>query len=146
MSSPHITNVYNNLLFLGSQYGSRENLLRQRNIKTIVSIGCLPLLNNEKYGADIHTYDIEDDGRNVEYFFRYIIPEIHATINDCLRNNQPILVHCQAGMSRSATAIITWFMKYQGMQYENAHALVKKYRSIISPNPYFTEYMKTCFN
>jgi protein-tyrosine phosphatase len=75
-------------------------MLSQNNIKRIISIGCVPLIND-------------------------IIPKIHAIINKCVKNNEPLLVHCQSGISRSAIYIITWLMKYKQMSYGEAYQFVK---------------------
>ena len=42
-----------------------------------------------------------------------------------LKNNEPLLVHCQSGISRSAIYIITWLIKYKQMSYGEAYQFVK---------------------
>ena len=74
-------------------------MLSQNNIKRIISICCVPLIND-------------------------IIPKIHAIINECVKNNEPLLVHCQSGISRSAISI-TWLIKYKQMSYDEACQFVK---------------------
>ena len=53
-----ISNILDNLLFLGSQASTRHDTLVKRNIQNVISIGCNPLEKNVK----IFKYDIEDNG------------------------------------------------------------------------------------
>lgn len=48
-----------------------------------------------------------------------------------------VLVHCCAGVSRSATLCLAYLLKYRDMSLIEAHALVKKCRPIIRPNSGF---------
>jgi protein-tyrosine phosphatase len=143
MSFPiHISTILDNQLYLGSQCSSTDDELLKNNIYQVISIGCNPMYTSSL----IHHYkfDIEDNGNtnNVYIFFNEIIPQIHFIMNTILNHNQKVLVHCQAGISRSAIVIITWLMKYHNMNYETAHNYVKEKRPIISPNISFVEYIQ----
>lgn len=37
-----------------------------------------------------------------------------------------VFIHCQAGISRSASCLIAFYMKYRGMSYEKALAHIKQ--------------------
>ena len=43
-----------------------------------------------------------------------------------------VLVHCIAGVSRSATIVMAYLMKSQGMTLQQAHRLVKSKRPIVN--------------
>ena len=45
-----------------------------------------------------------------------------------------LLIHCQAGVSRSATIVIAYLMKHTWMTMTDAYKFVKARRAIISPN------------
>jgi protein-tyrosine phosphatase len=138
-----LSSIVDNLLYLGSQASTNNEALVTYNIQNVISIGCNPICYNPI--VKIFKYDIEDnsDSDNLYKFFNQTIPNIHNIINECIDKKEPILVHCQAGMSRSAAVIITWLMFYKNITYEEAYKYVKERRPVITPNATFVDYMKT---
>ena len=49
-------------------------------------------------------------------------------------NNKPVLVHCHRGVSRSATVVIAYMMKFKNIGMLEAFNFVKIQRPIIDPN------------
>jgi hypothetical protein len=62
-----------------------------------------------------------------------------AFIELARRNNSGILVHCVAGMSRSASMVMAYIMKTHGITLLDTYWMVKKARYTASPNPSFME-------
>uniref|UniRef100_T1JP03 protein-tyrosine-phosphatase n=1 Tax=Strigamia maritima TaxID=126957 RepID=T1JP03_STRMM len=54
--------------------------------------------------------------------------------NEARRNENNVLIHCQAGISRSPTITIAYIMKHTLMNMVDAYRMVKNKRPIISPN------------
>ncbi|KAL6063098.1 Protein-tyrosine phosphatase-like protein [Balamuthia mandrillaris] len=53
-----------------------------------------------------------------------------------------VFIHCMAGASRSATFVISYLMRTQGLSYAEALRLVQEKRSIVNPNPAFHQQLK----
>jgi hypothetical protein len=53
-----------------------------------------------------------------------------------------IMVHCLAGVSRSVSLVIAYFIKYRHMSYDEAYQLIKSKRKIIHPNDGFISQLK----
>jgi protein-tyrosine phosphatase len=57
-----------------------------------------------------------------------------------------VLVHCAAGMSRSATVCIAYLIRYKGYSLNYALEICKKARPIVCPNKGFMEQLKVYEN
>ncbi len=53
-----------------------------------------------------------------------------------------VLIHCQAGKSRSAAILIAYIMHKDKISYEESYNTVKKYRPIIELNSGFVKQLK----
>lgn len=90
------------------------------------------------FSNDLEYYrvDVEDISREpIELFF----PEATAFIHSRVSREQPVLVHCRAGVSRSASVVMAYLMTYQGYSLHDAFFLVRGRRGIVSPNVGFLE-------
>ena len=78
------------------------------------------------------------DGYNLSTYFH----KGADFISQCLKTTS-IMVHCLAGVSRSVSLVIAYFMKYKGMPYKEAYGLVKSKRKIIHPNEGFIKQLRS---
>ena len=79
---------------------------------------------------ELGDYEEEDISQHFEKAYEYIDENIQTT---------NVFVHCMAGISRSATIVISYLMKKFGWSVEKAVEYVKTRRSIICPNEGFIE-------
>lgn len=67
-------------------------------------------------------------------------------IDDAVMDNSKILIHCQAGRSRSVTILAAYMIKTFGMEVELVLNLIRNKRSIIEPNKYFVSQLEKYYN
>eukprot|EP01080_Neovahlkampfia_damariscottae_P007391 gene7391-11713_t len=125
-------------LFLGSQEAEESSyeILQLKNIKYVLTAGFglnqNHVKNNVTYtkikAVDISFYNILDD-----------LPHCIHFIDQALSSGCSILVHCQMGISRSASIVIGYLMKMNKWPYAVAENEVKRHRKIIRPNSGFKD-------
>jgi len=130
-------------LWLGSRNApiERENL-RKHNIKLIIN--CTKDIN---YPIDPDTKVIRIPINDINsYESNTILSEkidlILFIINTYLKNKYGVLVHCYAGIQRSATVVLCYLMKYKNLNINVAKELMKSKRSIVFfPYPTFDNFI-----
>lgn len=65
-----------------------------------------------------------------------------AFIGECRQMDGRILVHCNAGVSRSAAVVVGYFMRTERLSYADALALVRAQRPCCRPNDGFAKQLK----
>lgn len=118
-------------LYLGSARAvSDEALLRERGITHIVN-ATVELPNELERNFTYLRLDLDDDQKvNI----MDAIETCYNFIEECRNEGGKVLVHCQAGISRSAAVVIAYLMKEEGMSLRDAFFYVKSKRSQIGPN------------
>lgn len=82
-------------------------------------------------GLDYCRVDVEDIGvEPIELFW----PEATEFIHRSLSLGRAVLVHCRAGVSRSASTVIAYLIEYHGYSLHDAFALVRSRRPVATPN------------
>jgi len=127
-------------LYLGSEWNAS-------NLEELKSNGVTHILNVTreidnffpavfKY-LNIREYDVEETDL-LQYWditFRFI--------RDCIQVGGKCLVHCKMGISRSASTVMSFAMKYFSWNLEKAMTHTKERRSIVNPNPAFRQQLVT---
>eukprot|EP00117_Sycon_ciliatum_P016859 scpid59630/ scgid16100/ Serine/threonine/tyrosine-interacting protein B len=75
-----------------------------------------------------------------------LFDKAHEFIDLALKTNQRILIHCQAGISRSGTVAISYLMKRYFLTLKEAYAFAKNRRLKIQPNRGFFEQLQNYEN
>lgn len=71
------------------------------------------------------------------------LPDALNFISWQLEKGHTVLVHCAAGISRSASVVIAYLMMTYDMPFRAAYGYVKARRPIINPNPGFMHQLNT---
>ncbi|XP_048846863.1 dual specificity protein phosphatase 2 [Brienomyrus brachyistius] len=118
-------------LFLGSaHHSSRRETLTERGITAVlnVSSSCPNLFEAE---LRYMTLRVED---SLAADIRARFPEAICFIDSVKESGGRVLVHCQAGISRSATICLAYLIHSRRVCLNEAFDFVKKRRQVISPN------------
>ena len=90
-------------------------------------------------GRAWHRFIIEDDEDENITAYCHIV---HVIISQALQKKKNVMVHCKAGISRSAALVIAYLMIEHKCQYEDAYLHVKNKRAIIAPNEGFVRQLQ----
>ena len=126
-------------LFLGS-IGSASNLKELQNCKITHIVCCAKGIknffpNNFKYlNLDL----LDSETADIKKYFG----ASNKFIDDAIRNNGNVLVHCHAGVSRSSTILIAYIMKYKEMKLDKVLELIRSKREKVNPNNGFIKQLK----
>lgn len=134
-------------LYLGNLTAARnEALLKETGITYVIN--ATAEASDQQYeGIECSRIRLEDHPNcNIGIHFDLIADKIEKLRQE----NQKIFVHCIAGVSRSATLVLAYLMKYKRMRLVDAHRLVKSKRPLIRPNMGFwaalVDYEKKLFH
>lgn len=120
-------------LYLGNELDAQDcSQLQRLNIGYILNVTThLPLYH---YDTGIFSYKrlpaTDSNKQNLRQYFE----EAFEYIEEAHQAGMGLLIHCQAGVSRSATIVIAYLMKHTWMTMTDAYKFVKARRPIISPN------------
>lgn len=139
---PRVTVMWNKIypdeiipnLFCGSLRSAQSLSVYDRlNIVYLLTVG--RGLEPTVIPGMVHKTVIVDDieGATIDHSF----DEAVQFIEDAQSKGVGCLVHCFAGMSRSATTVIAYLMKRKGMRLDEAYCTTRKGRPAIYPNAGF---------
>lgn len=117
-------------LYLSGVNCANDQILDKYNITNVLSVmSSPPELDKNKY--DQMTILIHDSSNvNIRQYFE----SAHQFINSALLEKKKVLVHCHAGISRSATIVISYIMNMKTTTLTYAYKFVKDKREIVDPN------------
>ena len=131
------------VIFLGNAEDAANcNLLNKLGIRFILNVSHnIPFPDfYKKNNFDFLRIDIKDCASiTLEDYFTGAF----EFINKALDSSKCILIHCQAGISRSPSFVIGYLMYHFKYTFDYAFQYVKKYRSIIQPNLSFHLQLQT---
>ncbi|XP_035795002.1 dual specificity protein phosphatase 19-like [Anopheles albimanus] len=137
--------IVRDFLYLGSQDCVRSSVIRKYGITHVLSVGIeMPPLEEE---------DDDDKGCKIEAKFIECLdlPETrlddvlivsNAFIDNCRAVGGRVLVHCNAGVSRSPSIVIGYLMQRCDQSFLQAFGTVKTKRPCVQPNAGFFQQLK----
>jgi protein-tyrosine phosphatase len=129
-------------LWVGSQGDSEnEKFMKRNNIYLVVNASRnIPMSFSDKimsYRVPVHDHPDEN-----ETMARHI-PIVVQTIDNVLRYGRGVLVHCRAGMQRSATVVAAYLMWKYGMTKNDAIQFMQRVKSeTFQPKPTFNRALR----
>lgn len=141
MDTAKISKVTSNI-FIGNKYAilEKEDVFKENNINVVISA-----LTEEEYEDDMIG---SEDFQGMEWY-RFVIDdcqffdiyshlfEVHYIIQEAVREDKRVFIHCAAGVSRSATLLLGYLMLEKGMMCDDALDYLRKFRPEVDPNPGF---------
>ncbi|XP_044733129.1 dual specificity protein phosphatase 19 [Chrysoperla carnea] len=125
-------------LYVGSQDCCELSVLEKYNIKNILSIGIEPFCKYSNYCYKfVECLDLPETN-----LIDILKLNCLSFIKRCLDEKENILVHCNAGCSRSPSIIIGFLIIELNYTFENAFELVKSKRPCIQINSGFLTQLK----
>ncbi|KAJ7217324.1 protein-tyrosine phosphatase-like protein [Mycena pura] len=130
-------------LYLGSMAAGHDvDLLREHHITHLVQVlktpwAPQPDLHNAGFAC--YRIDIEDD---MTAALRPHLAEACNYIRTGIEGGENVLVHCQQGVSRSASIVIAYLIRDHHMTYDAAFDFVRTRRQCIRPNSGFVEALR----
>jgi len=122
-------------LFLGDIFDAcNPYFLKENNITTIICVAADATIRNDNKDITVYNYELNDDyDCDISQYFNEITQLIH--------NKDIVLVNCRAGISRSATFVLVYLMRYYESNLKEAFKYVRSKRRQICPNKKFMEYL-----
>ena len=96
----------------------------------------------KSYFPDEFKYLIIQTADNDQQDLISLFQQTSAFIDEGVRQRGGVLVHCFAGVSRSATTMAAYLMDHRSMSAAGAVALVKRGRRESQPNPNFMKQLQ----
>ena len=137
IAKPRPDMVLPNLYIGNLSQAKNKEVLNNLQIQSIVQISDSnqpPLYPND---FDYHTVSLPDNNKVGldDFFFETI-----RFIKEKMEKGR-VLVHCNAGISRSAAVVMGFLIYYNEMNYQEAFDLVKKNRPCINPKERFRKFL-----
>ena len=141
--------IIDDAIFLGDMQQA-TNMKMLKDLKITHIINCTPFdyskrndinINNIKY-LQISVND--NYYERIDRYFESVYKFIDSALSDKeIDNKHRVLIHCEAGISRSVTITISYLMKKHKMTLTDALTFVKLKRSKVNPNQGFIKQLQT---
>ena len=127
-------------LFIGNIHAANDQgFLLNKRIRGVIDLSNSSQQVKFNRGVKVYKINIDDNAdANMKPWFKHT----HDFINEFMNKNQPVLVFCRAGVSRSATIVIHYLMKRYNISYYDGFRFLKAKRRYIQPNEGFVRQLQ----
>lgn len=125
-----MSEIISGLYLGGEEIAMNKELLKKNNVSIILNITEHIPFYHEPDFTYYRIPIIDAHHINIKQYF----DDTFKIIDSVIMDNKKILVHCHAGISRSATIVIAYIMKKNKMKMDEAYKLVHNERPCIEPN------------
>ena len=123
--------VYDNLYVGDLTAIENQKAVRDEGITAIVRLDMAPR-DKFKWHEDFKVLDTAF--QDTKAIPDGIISKVSGFINEQIQNDQTVMVHCAAGISRSVTLTIVYLIEYEGMTLAEAFGTVREGRTQAYPH------------
>ncbi|KAI9280370.1 dual specificity phosphatase [Sporodiniella umbellata] len=128
-------------IYLGSYESVTKEVMTDKKITHVLSLG--DFSNDLDLKVEYKNINIMDvDGQNIIQYFE----ETNLFIQDAYKAGGRILIHCQAGVSRSATVLAACLMNSKKIKRDEALDLIRRKRGCVAPNTGFMEQLSLYYD
>lgn len=127
-----------NNIYLGSQDCCEQSILLKYNILNVLSVGIEPCYKCSNINYEFVTcLDLPETN------IKEVVLQCKPFIKTAVSKSENILIHCNAGVSRSSAIVIGYLMLENNVDYNVAYGVVKQARPCIKPNIGFEIQLKS---
>ncbi|KAM9365498.1 dual specificity protein phosphatase 19-like [Pholidichthys leucotaenia] len=126
-------------LLLASQDAAHDiDTLRRYKVSHVLNVayGVADLFPDQLVYKTIQILDLPDTG------ITSYLQECSSFIDQARQQDGVVLVHCNAGVSRSSSIVIGYLMLREGLSFDDAYSQTKLARPSIRPNPGFYQQLQ----
>lgn len=117
-------------LYLGNHAHARS-IVMMNAIGANLIVNCTATIPNYHEDIEYKRFPLTDVSHDpIELYLK----DACSTIADAIQKGKTVFVHCEAGISRSASIVIAYLMASEKKGYSNAFGSVRDVRTIIAPN------------
>jgi len=122
-------------IWLGNYKAARNpDFFEKNGIQAVINCTkTTPFLHG--FNVEKYRVSVDDAHRDLLKMGRYI-DRASVTLNRYMSKNKRVLIHCHAGLQRSATVLAYTLMKYNGFSMDQAISLIKSKRRRAFPPPF----------
>ena len=128
-------------VYIGNRIGAEDiAYLKNNRITHVINTAAeIPNYHEGSTGVRYLKLQLTDDPRpSVDNLIKVLEPSYNFIMSAIATNPRArILVHCAAGISRSASIVTYYLMKKNTMSFNQALELLRTKRGIVNPNPWY---------